>query len=75
MSWFGDYQARRANIRHRPAGGKGTATCHTVNGSALGWARTMAAYLETHRRPDGSVAIVDVLRGYLGGADSIPAPA
>ena len=83
VSWFADYQARRANIRFRPApdatdgdpGGKakpkGTVVAHTVNGSAMGWPRTVAAYLETHRRPDGSVAIVDVLRPYLGGAEAI----
>lgn len=86
VSWFGDYQARRANIRFRPnpdAGGGGdfpdggkrtksaTEVCHTVNGSALGWARTVAAYLETHHQPDGSVAIVDALHPYLGGADVI----
>jgi seryl-tRNA synthetase len=74
VSWFGDYQARRANIRFRPAGGKGTEVCHTVNGSAMGWPRTVAAYLETHRQPDGSVAIVDVLRPYVGGVDRIPGP-
>jgi seryl-tRNA synthetase len=73
VSWFGDYQARRANIRFRPAEGKGTETCHTVNGSAMGWPRTVAAYLETHRQPDGSIAIVDVLRPYVGGVDRIPA--
>jgi seryl-tRNA synthetase len=72
VSWFGDYQARRANIRYRPAGGKGTEVCQTVNGSAMGWPRTVAAYLETHRQPDGSIAVVDVLRPYLGGADRIP---
>ncbi len=83
VSWFSDYQARRANIRYRPvadpddaAGGsggkpKGTVVAHTVNGSAMGWPRTVAAYLETHRRPDGSVAIVDALRPYLGGAEAI----
>jgi seryl-tRNA synthetase len=80
VSWFSDYQARRANIRYRPApdpddagGGKpkGTIIAHTVNGSAMGWPRTVAAYLETHRRPDGGVTIVDVLRPYLGGADEI----
>jgi seryl-tRNA synthetase len=70
VSWFGDYQARRANIRYRPADGKGTRVCHTVNGSAMGWARTVAAYLETHRQPDGSIAVVDVLQPYLGGATS-----
>jgi seryl-tRNA synthetase len=85
VSWFSDYQARRANIRYRPApdpvdGGaapagaakpKGTVVAHTVNGSAMGWPRTVAAYLETHRRPDGTVGIVDVLRPYLGGAEAI----
>ncbi|MGH9111740.1 MAG: serine--tRNA ligase, partial [Acidimicrobiales bacterium] len=76
VSWFGDYQARRANIRYRPAAGAddsgdgkakatGTAVAHTVNGSAMGWPRTIAAYLETHRQPDGSVAIVEPLRPYL----------
>jgi seryl-tRNA synthetase len=38
----------------------------------MGWARTVAAYLETQRRPDGGVTIVDVLRPYLGGVDAIP---
>jgi seryl-tRNA synthetase len=79
VSWFGDYQARRANIRFRPEGTddkgkpKPTEVCHTVNGSAMGWPRTVAAYLETHRRPDGSVAVVEALRPYLGGADAIRA--
>jgi seryl-tRNA synthetase len=71
VSWFGDYQARRANIRHRPTGGKGTEVCHTVNGSAMGWPRTVAAYLETHRRPDGTIAVVPVLQPYLQGAAAI----
>lgn len=66
VSWFSDYQARRANIRFRPSGESGTAVCHTVNGSALGWPRTVAAYLETHRHEDGSIAIVKALRHYLG---------
>jgi len=70
VSWFTDYQARRAGIRYKPKGGKGTEVCHTVNGSAMGWPRTVAAYLETHRRPDGSIAIVDCLRPYLGGAEA-----
>ncbi|MET0902845.1 MAG: serine--tRNA ligase [Acidimicrobiales bacterium] len=72
VSWFSDYQARRANIRYRPEGAKGTEVCHTVNGSAMGWSRTVAAYLETHRRPDGSIAIVKPLQGYLG-IETIPA--
>ncbi|MGQ0830899.1 MAG: serine--tRNA ligase [Microthrixaceae bacterium] len=73
VSWFSDYQARRANIRCRSQAGKGTEVCHTVNGSAMGWPRTVAAYLETHRQGDGSIAIVECLRPYLGGADAIPA--
>jgi seryl-tRNA synthetase len=73
VSWFSDYQARRANIRLRATGGKGTEVCQTVNGSAMGWPRTMAAYLETHRQPDGSVTVVECLRPYLGGAESISA--
>jgi seryl-tRNA synthetase len=73
VSWFSDYQARRAAIRFRPSEGKGTEICHTVNGSAMGWPRTIAAYLETHRQPDGSIAIVDCLQPYLAGATAIPA--
>jgi len=74
VSWFADYQARRANIRYRPTGTKGTEVAHTVNGSAMGWPRTVAAYLETHRRPDGTITLVDALRPYLGGAERIPHP-
>jgi seryl-tRNA synthetase len=75
VSWFADYQARRANIRHRPSDPevKGTVTCHTVNGSAMGWPRTVAAYLETHRQPDGTIAVVEALRPYLAGATCFPA--
>jgi seryl-tRNA synthetase len=40
----------------------------------MGWPRTIAAYLETHRQPDGSIAVVDCLRPYLGGTERIPAP-
>ena len=68
-----DYQARRANVRFKRAGEKGTEICHTVNGSAMGWPRTVAAVLETHRQPDGSIAIPEVLRPRLGGATHIPA--
>jgi seryl-tRNA synthetase len=71
VSWFGDYQARRAGIRYRPAEGKGNEVCHTVNGSAMGWPRTIAAYLETHRQPDGSIAVVECLQPYLGGVTRI----
>ena len=74
VSWFGDYQARRADVRFKRAGEKGTEVCHTVNGSAMGWPRTVAALLETHRQPDGSVLIPEVLRPRLGCATHIPAP-
>src|SRR4051794_28375355 len=73
VSWFSDYQARRANIRYRAKGEKGTEVCHTVNGSAMGWPRTVATYLETHRQPDGAIAIVEPLQHYLR-ATEIPAP-
>jgi seryl-tRNA synthetase len=74
VSWFGDYQGRRANIRFRPDGGKGTEVVHTVNGSCLGWPRTFAALVETHRQPDGSILVPEVVRPYLGGIDRIPGP-
>ena len=65
-STFVDFQARRGNIRYRPAGGGKPRLVHTLNGSALAFARTIACLLETHQRPDGSVEIPDVLRTYLG---------
>ena len=55
------------------AGAKGTEVVHTLNGSALAWPRIVAALLETHRQPDGSVAIPDVLRPYMGGRTAITA--
>ncbi len=73
VSWFSDYQARRANIRYRPADGGPPQVIHTVNGSAMGWPRTWAALVETHRRPDGTITVPEVLRPYLGGAETIGA--
>ncbi len=67
VSWFSDYQARRANIRYRPKEGKGTAVVHTLNGSALAVPRVWAALVESNRRPDGSVVIPEVLRKYMRG--------
>jgi seryl-tRNA synthetase len=66
VSWFRDYQTRRANVRYRTAEGT-TAFAHTVNGSALAWARIWAALVETYRQPDGTVVLPDVLAPYLGG--------
>jgi seryl-tRNA synthetase len=73
-SWFSDYQARRANIRFKPAEGKGTEILHTLNGSALAVPRVWAAILETHRQPDGSVAVPEVLHPYMRGHTVIPVP-
>ncbi len=70
VSWFTDYQARRANIRYRRGAG-GTAHVHTLNGSALAVPRVWAAVVETYRRPDGSVEVPEVLRPYLRGATVI----
>ncbi len=72
VSWFTDYQARRANLRYRPQGGKPTFV-HTFNGSALAVPRVWAALVEVGRQEDGSVRIPEILRPYLGGADHIPA--
>jgi seryl-tRNA synthetase len=73
ISWFSDYQARRANIRYRPsdADAKGTRVVHTLNGSALAVPRVWAAVVETHRQPDGSVAVPEALWPYFRGARSI----
>jgi seryl-tRNA synthetase len=71
VSWFSDYQARRANIRYRSAGAKGTETAHTLNGSALAVPRVWAAVVETHRQPDGSIRIPDVLLPYFRGHTEI----
>jgi seryl-tRNA synthetase len=74
VSWFSDYQARRANIRYRRSDGGGTEVVHTLNGSGLAVPRVWAAVVETHRQPDGSVAIPEPLRRYVGGAIAIPVP-
>jgi seryl-tRNA synthetase len=73
VSWCGDYQARRANTRYRPAEGSGPAFVHTLNGSALAPGRPWAAMVETGRQPDGSIRIPECLHRYLGGATVIPA--
>lgn len=71
VSWFADYQARRANIRFRPAGAKGTEMVHTLNGSALAVPRVWAAIVETYHQADGTVAVPDVLMPYFRGATTI----
>jgi seryl-tRNA synthetase len=74
VSWCTDYQARRANIRYRPTGGGTPLLVHTLNGSALAWARIWASLVETGHRADGSVQLPEVLAPYLRGETVIPAP-
>ena len=68
---FEDFQARRANIRYRCKGVKGTRLVHTLNASGLAIGRTVVAILETYQQPDGSVLIPPVLRPYLSGKEKI----
>ncbi|MBF2089766.1 MAG: serine--tRNA ligase [Synechococcales cyanobacterium K44_A2020_017] len=60
-----DFQARRANIRFKEPGKKGTQYVHTLNGSGLAIGRTMAAILENYQQPDGTVRVPDALQPYL----------
>lgn len=63
---FEDFQARRANIRYRPAPGAKPEFVHTLNGSGLAVGRTVAAILENYQNEDGSVTVPEALRKYLG---------
>ena len=63
---FTDYQARRANIRYRPEGGRKTELVHTLNGSGLAIGRTWVAIVENYQQADGSVLIPEVLWPYIG---------
>ena len=74
VSWCTTYQARRANIRFRRDGEKGTEFVHSLNGSGLAVPRVWAGIVETYRQPDGSVRIPDVLQPYMGGVTEIPVP-
>ena len=66
VSNFRDYQARRMNIRWRPEPGAKPEILHTLNGSGLALARTVAAILEVYQQPDGSLEVPDVLQARLG---------
>jgi seryl-tRNA synthetase len=70
---FEEFQARRADIRFRRKGKKGTELAHTLNGSGLAVGRALAAILENGQRPDGSVQIPAALRPYMGGLKEIRA--
>jgi seryl-tRNA synthetase len=65
-SLYNDYQARRANVRFRPAAGAKPEFAHTLNGSGLGLPRTLIAVLETFQQADGSVALPEPIAHYLG---------
>ena len=75
---FGDFQARRANIRYRASSGTGAGGgkakpefVHTLNGSGLAVGRTWLAILENFQQTDGSVRVPEALRSYMGGLDTI----
>jgi seryl-tRNA synthetase len=70
---FEDFQARRANIRMKRKGQKGTRLVHTLNGSGLAVGRTLAAILENYQQADGSIIIPEALRPLMGGKDRITA--
>ena len=63
----GDFQARRANIKFRPADGSRLRFAHTLNGSGLGLPRTLIAVLENYQQADGSILVPEVLRPWMGG--------
>lgn len=68
---FGDFQARRANIRYRPKGQNKSALLHTLNGSGLAVGRTWLAMIENYQQADGSVRVPDALVPYMGGVSVI----
>ena len=69
-STFTDFQARRANIRYRPAPGEKPRFIHTLNASGLAFPRVIATIIEHYQQPDGSVTVPEALQPHLG-ADSI----
>jgi seryl-tRNA synthetase len=66
-----DFQARRANIKYRPADGGKARFVHTLNGSGLGLPRTLIAIMENNQQADGSIVVPEVLRPWMGGVDII----
>ncbi len=68
---FSDFQARRANIRFKKKGVSGTQLVHTLNGSGLAVGRTLVAILENYQLKDGSVAVPEALKSYVGGMEYI----
>ncbi|MBL9013515.1 MAG: serine--tRNA ligase [Myxococcales bacterium] len=68
---FGDFQARRAKIRYRPAAGEKPRPVHTLNGSGVAVGRTVVAILEQYQQADGSVVVPEALRRYMGGIERL----
>ena len=68
-----DFQARRMKGRFRPAGGKGTEFVHTLNGSGIAVGRALIAVMENYQQSDGSIAVPEVLRPFMGGLEVIAA--
>jgi len=68
---FEDFQARRADIKYRPALGEKAQYVHTLNGSGVAVGRTVAAVLENYQQEDGSVIVPEVLRPYMNGIERI----
>ena len=68
---FEAFQARRANIKFRAAGAKKPEFVHTLNGSGLAVGRTWLAIVENYQQADGTVAVPEVLRPYMGGLERI----
>jgi seryl-tRNA synthetase len=68
------YQARRLDLKYRPAGGGRVELCHTLNGSGLAVGRTLIAVLENYQEADGSVTVPVALRPYMGGLERIGPP-
>ena len=66
-----DFQARRANIKYRPVDGGKVRFPHTLNGSGLGLPRTLIAIMENNQQADGSIAVPEILRPWMGGVDMI----
>ncbi len=68
---FRDFQARRANIRYRPSEGARPQFVNTLNGSGLALPRTLIAIMENYQQEDGTILVPEVLRGYMGGQETI----
>jgi seryl-tRNA synthetase len=69
---FRDFQARRANLRYRPAPGARPEYLHTMNGSGLALPRVLIAMLEHYQQADGTVAVPPALVPFMYGQERIP---